>query len=324
METGTLAEQLGALESGLGVVRLADAGVVRVRGAGHREVLQRVLSQDLAALATGQGRIALLLAPKGQFRAVMAVLAGVDETLLLPPPGRAAELAAALSKYLLLSRCAAEPVARPGGAVAVVGARWLDGAAAAGASPAALAEGGWSGGSIDGERTVWLGRTMLGVAGALAFDASAEVEAALAGAGAVQVSREAVELGRIRLGAPAWGAELTDSVLPPEVGIEAEAVSYTKGCYIGQETIARMATYGHPTRALAGLRQLGSGPEPPDLPLPLTAAGEEKPRGSLTSWAWHPRVGGVGLAVVRRELAAPGTRLSCDGREFEVAPFPLW
>jgi folate-binding Fe-S cluster repair protein YgfZ len=113
-------------------------------------------------------------------------------------------------------------------------------------------------------------------------------------------------------------------VLPPEAGIEEETISYSKGCYVGQETVARMRTYGHPNRGLVGLRQMAASVEKPALPLPLTAAGEKKTRGSLTSWGLHPELGGVGLALVRRELTQPGTRLAADGREFEVTSFPLW
>jgi folate-binding Fe-S cluster repair protein YgfZ len=113
-------------------------------------------------------------------------------------------------------------------------------------------------------------------------------------------------------------------MLPPEVGIGDEAISYSKGCYVGQETIARMKTYGHPTRALVGLRQVGGISAAPVLPVPLTAAGEERARGSLTSWAWHPENGAVALGVVRRELTEAGTKLAGDGREFEVTSLPLW
>jgi len=113
-------------------------------------------------------------------------------------------------------------------------------------------------------------------------------------------------------------------VLPAEAGIEEETISYSKGCYVGQETVARMRTYGHPNRGLVGLRQVTGSADTPALPLPLTAAGEEKSRGSLTSWGWHPEHGGVGLALVRRELAQPGARLAGDGREFDVTSFPLW
>ena len=331
-----LASELTVLEGGAGALALPEAGVVRVSGHGHLDVLQRVLSQDLTGLGPGHGRLALLLAPKGQFRAVMAVFAGAGETLLLTPPDRAAEVAGALSKFLMLSRCTAQADASPG--VAVVGAGWLDAAAAAGADRVAL-EGdgvvvgaGWLAAAVvaaadpadvtgGGRDELWFGRTMLGAPGATAVGAA---WGALQAAGAREVSREAVELLRIRHGVPAWGNELTGTTLPPEVGIEGEAISSTKGCYIGQETMARMATHGHPTRALAGLRQVAGPPEPPELPLPLTAAGEDRPRASLTSWGLHPQRGGVGLALVRRELAVPGTRLAAAGRAFEIAPFPLW
>jgi len=303
------------LDSGAGVLALPDAGVVRVSGPGHRDVLQRVLSQDLDGLDPGRGRLALLLTPKGQFRAVMAVFGGAGETQLLAPPGRAAEVAGALSKFLMLSRCTAQADASAG--VAVVGAAWLDAAAAAGADRSALAAGD----ADSGREALWFGRTMLGVAGATAVGPA---WGALHVAGGREVSREAIELLRIRHGVPAWGNELTGTTLPPEVGIEGEAISSTKGCYVGQETMARMATYGHPTRSLAGLRQVGGPLEPPELPLPLTAAGEDRPRASLTSWSLHPQHGGVGLALVRRELAVPGTHLASPGRVFEVALFPLW
>ncbi len=330
-----LASELAALEAGAGVLVLPEAGVVRVSGPGHRDVLQRVLSQDLNGLEAGRGRLALLLAPKGQFRAVMAVFAGAGETLLLAPPGRAAEVAGALSKFLMLSRCTAHADMSPG--IAVVGAGWLEAAVATGADRATLAGGRVTGADrLDAARvaaagpaavggggrpSLWFGRTLLGVPGATVVGAA---ESALQAAGARETSREAVELLRIRRGVPAWGNELTGTTLPPEVGIEGEAISSTKGCYIGQETMARMATHGHPTRTLAGLRQVAGQPEPPELPLPLTAAGDNSPRASLTSWGLHPQHGGVGLALVRRELAAPGTRLAAPGRTFEIVPFPLW
>ncbi|OYV97465.1 MAG: hypothetical protein B7Z68_03375 [Acidobacteria bacterium 21-70-11] len=331
-----IASELAALEGGAGVLALREAGVVRVSGHGHLDVLQRVLSQDLNGLAPGHGRVALLLTPKGQFRAVMAVFAVAGETLLLTPPGRAAEVAGALSKFLMLSHCTAQADANPG--LAVVGTGWVDAAAAAGADRVALAGGGAVGGAgwLDaavvaaadpadvtggGRDALWFGRTMLGVAGATAVGVA---EAALHAAGTREVSREAVELLRIRHGVPAWGNELTGATLPPEVGIEGDAISSTKGCYIGQETMARLATYGHPTRSLAGLRQVAGPPEPPELPLPLTAAGEDRPRASLTSWGLHPQHGGVGLALVRRELAVPGTRLAASDRAFEITPLPLW
>ena len=321
---GVIADRLRTLEGGAGFLALTGAGLVRVTGPGNVDALQRVVSQDLRGLASGAGRLALLLAPKGQFRALMAVFAATGETLLMAPAGRAPELAAALRKYLALSRCAAEPVPDPGGATAVVGARWAEVAAALGADTGALASGGWHGGLVDGAPVSWFGRTMLGVPGAVVTGAAEEVLRRLAAAGAHPVPAAAVELARIGRGEPAWGLELTENVLPPEVGIGEAAISYSKGCYIGQETMARMKTYGHPTRSLVGLRQLSGDPEAPALPAPLAEAGADTTRGALTSWARHPELGGVGLALVRRELAAAGTRLAGAGREFEVTALPLW
>jgi len=317
-----LIAQLASLEGGAAYLPLADAGLARVSGPGHREALQRVLSQDVLGLSPGQGRPALLLAPKGQFRALMAVFAGEDSTWLLAPPGRGEELARSLRPYLLLSRCTAEPAVV--GAVAVLGPGRREAVAGALADAAALPEGGW----LERAGVLWFGRTLLGVPGAVAAarepDALAVLERQVRAAGAEPVSAGAVELERIRAGSPVWGAELTGTVLPPETGIDAETVSYSKGCYIGQETIARMRTYGHPNRCLAGLRQSAGDAGAPALPVPLTAAGEDKVRGTLTSWGWHPRHGGVALALVKRELAEPGTRLAGDGREFRVTRFPIW
>ncbi len=316
-----VADDLLQLEEGAGWLPLAGESLVRVAGTGHREALQRVLSQDVLRLRPGEGGLALLLAPKGQFRAIMAVFAGAEQSYLLAPSGRGAELSRELNRYLLLSRCSAEPVPAAG-AVAVLGPRWRDIGAAAGC--AAIPEGGWAATS----GALWFGRTLLGVPGAVAVAQDpaslAALRDALGTARAEQVSEAAVELARIRGGWPAWGAELTETVLPPEVGIEEETISYSKGCYVGQETVARMKTYGHPNRGLVGLRQMAGSAEKPALPLPLTTAGEEKTRGSLTSWGWHPKHAGVGLALVRRELTQPGTRLAAGGREFEVTSFPLW
>ena len=314
-------EELSALENGAGWLPVTGESLVRVSGKDHRGTLQRVVTQDILRLGQGEGALALLLAPKGQFRAIMAVFADGELSYLLAPPGRGGELTQGLATYLLLSRCKAEPVAAEG-VIAVLGPRWRESVSAAGG--AALRENG----GLATPGVLWFGRTMRGVPGAVAVAQDSRSLAALRGAlektGTQPVSEEVVELARMRVGWPAWGAELTETVLPPEVGIEEESVSYSKGCYVGQETLARMRTYGHPTRGLAGLRQLAGSSEGPRLPLPLVVVGEEKARASLTSWGWHPARGGVGLGLVRRDLMQPGVRLAGDGREFEVTRFPLW
>ena len=317
----SLTDELTALEEAAGWVPVSGDSLVRVAGPGHREALQRVVSQDILGIPDGQSALALLLAPKGQFQAIMAVFPGAAECWLLTPPGRAAEVAVRLSRYLRLSRCTAEAVPLAGG-LEVLGTDWAVEAAAAGADPAVLARGGWQ----QAGAVTWFGRTLAGISGAVgvAREPAALVAAEARLGGVARLSAEAVRIARIRVGWPEWGAELTEAVLPPEAGIEGETISFTKGCYIGQETIARLRTYGHPNRSLVGLHQVAGGDDPPALPVALHAAGEEKVRGSVTSWARHPERGGVALALVRREQAEPGTTLAGAGRTFVVAPFPLW
>jgi len=319
----SLAQQLRAARDGAAVGRLAPLDVLRLSGPEHREALDRIVSQDVKRMPAGHGRLALLLAPKGQFRALMAVCTGVDELLLLAPPGRGEQLASGLANYLRFSKCTLAPAVTGGTGLVVIGPRWTEVVEAVGADAATLAAGGACRVGNGAAATIWFGWTLLGVPGAIAVTGAAALaglEVALVGADAVAVGAEALELVRIAAGFPAWGAELTDTVLPPEVGIDTAAISYGKGCYVGQETIARMKTYGHPNRQLVRVLQV-DGPDPlPDLPLPLTATGEEKPRATLTSFGRDPERGGIGLALARREIADPGVRLSGAGLTFQIVP----
>lgn len=320
-------EGRGALVPGLSLALVGAPALLRLSGVDHREALDRIVSQDVKRLPAGEGRLALLLAPKGQFRALMAVFGGTDELLLAAPPGRGEALANSLTAYLRFSKSRLEPITRAPRALLLTGGGWGEVASACGADAVVLARGGWcrqgeGDGAVD-----WLGQTFLGFPGAIVVAADGEVldgiERQVRARGATPQGEAALELERIRVGFPAWGAELSDTVLPPEVGIDGAAISYTKGCYIGQETIARMRTYGHPNRTLVGVRLLdgSSGPKPP---LELRAEGDDRFRGVLTSFAVHPERGGVGLALVRRELAAPGTHLTGGASTLEVAPLPLW
>jgi tRNA-modifying protein YgfZ len=323
-----LRDQLIEIERGVAVRFGEGPAVLRLVGPDRVEALNRVVSQDVRTLPVGAGRLALLLAPKGQFRALMGVVAGSEELWLLAPPGREDTLRAGLGRYLAFSRSTLEPAGSGAVAVLVLGPRWTEVAAAAGAAVDVLAAGGCSVTGSPGEDVHWFGQTLQGVPGTLAHCstdvAAAGVELLARSLGACPAGAAAVELARIRVGFPAWGRELTETVLPAEVGIEPAAVSYTKGCYVGQETVARMRTYGHANRCLVGVRQRDGSAATPELPVPLVAVGEEKPRGTLTSLAFHPDIGGVGLALVRRELAAEGTCLRGDGRTFEITPLPLW
>jgi folate-binding protein YgfZ len=154
----------------------------------------------------------------------------------------------------------------------------------------------------------------------LIFDAEARerVIEALLVAGAAEVSPEAVEILRIEAGRPRFGAEMGTATMPAEAGIVEQAVSFTKGCYIGQETVARLHYKGKPNRHLRGLKL--SAPAQPGEPLRLG----EKEVGRLGSAAVSPAFGPIGMAILRRE-AEPGATVAVgeDGVTAQVVALPF-
>jgi folate-binding protein YgfZ len=150
-----------------------------------------------------------------------------------------------------------------------------------------------------------------------------DVGAALLAVGAphgLVASDEAVlELLRIEAGVPRLGRELDESVLPDEARLE-RAVSTTKGCYTGQEVVARMRSRGRVSHLLVGLRCA-------DPSLPALRASVQEPEGKrvgeVTSAVLSPRFGAIALAYVRRPWDAPGTRLRVGGGSVEVVSLPF-
>jgi folate-binding protein YgfZ len=142
------------------------------------------------------------------------------------------------------------------------------------------------------------------------------VKAALIDDGAVEIDEAQADVLRVEHGRPRYGVDLDDSVIPQEAGLNDRAVSFTKGCYVGQETVARLHWRGKPNRHLRGLR-LGEQVQPgTELRL------GEREVGRITSVAASPRFGTVGLALVRRE-AQPGDVLDAGGVRAEVVDLPF-
>ena len=137
-------------------------------------------------------------------------------------------------------------------------------------------------------------------------------------AGFTELNADAAEAWRIAVGVPRWGAELDENTMPAEAGIEERAVSYTKGCYIGQEIVSRVKSVGHVNRHLRGLRALDSSPLYEGmilLPIPTEGAADAataKEIGRITSAAPSAGHGGaefIALGYVRRGWETPGTLL---------------
>jgi folate-binding protein YgfZ len=143
---------------------------------------------------------------------------------------------------------------------------------------------------------------------------------ALRQAGAHPCGEEALEAFRIELGWPEYGRDISPSNLPQEVGRDRRTISLTKGCYLGQETVARLDSHGHVNRILAGLRF--DTPEVPPAGTELQTAG--RPAGQVTSAAFSPDLGAaIGLGYVRRGQEQPGTRLDSPYGPAVVAALPM-
>ncbi len=146
------------------------------------------------------------------------------------------------------------------------------------------------------------------------------VYAALCRAGAVPSAGEAFEAARIERGFPWFGRDITDRNLPQEIGRDRLAISFVKGCYLGQETVARIDALGHVNKTLVGVRFLG--PTIPASGTELTVGGQ--PAGLVTSASYSPRLAApLALAFVRRGSNAPGARLHSAAGEAEVIELPI-
>jgi glycine cleavage system T protein len=144
----------------------------------------------------------------------------------------------------------------------------------------------------------------------------------LVAAGARPAGLDAYEVLRVEAGTPVNGTDIDETQLPQELGRTDRAVSFTKGCYIGQETVARIRTYGHVNRSLVGLKLAGSG----TVPAGARLLRDGKEVGHITSAVESPRLGtAIALAYVRRGSQEPGTVLEVEGgrRTAIVAALPF-
>jgi folate-binding protein YgfZ len=262
-----------------------DRDVVRVSGPEAVSYLQGQCSQDIAALAVGDSAWSLVLQPQGKVDAwVRVTRAGGDEVLLDVDGGFGEALLARLARFKLRAKADLELLAWA--CVAVRG-------------PAAPPSNG-----VPFEWNGFRGFDVLGPDPAKPD-------------GVAIVGPAAYEVRRIEAGVPRMGAELTDKTIPAEAGVVEASVSFTKGCYTGQELVARIDSRGgNVPRRLRGLILDGA----PDVGSAVELAGRQV--GTLTSVARHPAGHAVALAYIGRDVAPPAD-VVCDGVAASVRALPL-
>jgi len=306
--------QYRQLREECGLLDRSERGKLVVSGPEAAEYLQGQLTNDTEALGPGDGLYAALLDRKGHMQADMRVLRPGEEPDLwldLEPEGLEAA-----RRHLQMYKIGREVEVRDAGEeralFSLIGPRAVEIAGSA-----ALPENACEGVVVGGAECLAVG-TALGIDLFVAVAERDRARDALLSAGAVEVTPEAAEILRIESGRPRFGAEMGTATMPAEAGIVEQAVSFTKGCYIGQETVARLHYKGKPNRHLRGLKL--SGPAQPGATLRLG----EKDVGTLGSAALSPALGPVGLAILRRE-AEPGATVAVgeDGVTAEVVALPF-
>jgi len=296
-----------------GFVRRPGWTVLEVRGADAIDFLESQLTNDVAPLEPGDGRYAALLDRKGHLQSDMRVLLiDAERAWLVAEAAGAERVASHLGMYKVGRDVAVDLLAVT--TLSVIG-------------PASRVATGIELPPAEGShRLVALGGVadVTAIATDRGFDlvtdrpSESTLGDALRAAGVPEVGDEAAEVVRVESGCPRLGREMGTDTMPAEAGLVERAVSFTKGCYIGQETVARLHYRGKPNRHLRGLR-LES----------LASAGEavrlgDRELGTIGTAALSPARGPIALAVLRRE-AEPGGRVAVgdEGNTGEVVELPF-
>jgi tRNA-modifying protein YgfZ len=325
----SVAEECDAVRRRVGVADRGARGFFLIEGRDAERFLQGLVTNDAAGLRVGDAVYTLVLTPKARIIADMRLtrLAG-DRFVADCEPQAQQALGSVLVRYRLASKVTIDAAHDQYGMLLVAGADagmlLVD---AFGVLPAVdVAEGSGTLISIDGHECYALRSSLSGETAFELLGPRPAITAAwdalvgrLAKYDGRVIGADAVETLRIEAGVPRFGAELDDSLMPAEAGVVERAVSFTKGCYVGQEPVARLHYRGHANRGLRAL--LIDGPAPARA-TPVVVDGREV--GRVTSAAQSPTLGrAVALAIVRREVD-PGQVVRVGETDGELVAVPAY
>ena len=301
--TDTLAAEHEVLIGGCGLVDRSERGKLALSGPGAVEFLNGQVTNELADLHPGEGRYAAFLTHKGKMLGDLRILApapqagGLDAAELLLDTERCAlqALFDMIRRFKIGYEVELEKRTLERGLLSLIGPRAV---AICGADGLAGEEHSNMPVGVEGIPALAI-RTYVGVDLLCDSAATEALSGALRGRGAQPVSEQAAECVRIERGRPRYGADIDDSVIPQEAGLNDRAVSFTKGCYVGQETVARLFYKGKPNRVLRGLRLSGPAQHGDAVQLGRRVIGH------VGSYAASPALGPIALSLLRRE-AEPG------------------
>ena len=313
MTTVELDGQYRVLREGAGIVERPERRLLEVTGPDAVEYVHDQVTNDVAALAPGEGCYAALLDRKGHLQTDLVVLrTGPDQLLLACDVEGREALGVHLGTYRVGRRVEFAKLDESHAVISVIGPATVPVIGAGPLGPENHHREASIGGSQVRVVATDLGGDLVCARGDLD-----QLRAALADAGAEPVDQDAAEIVRVEAGRPRFGREMTTATIPQEAGLNERAVSFTKGCYIGQETVARLHYKGKPNRHLRGL--LLAAPVADGAPVHLG----ERLLGHVGTSVLSPALGPIALAILRRE-AEPGARVTVDGDvDAEVVDVPF-
>jgi tRNA-modifying protein YgfZ len=305
--------EYSALHNGALFFDRSDRTRMRISGPKAAELVTGMVTNDVSSLTAGEGQYAAALTPKGKIVADIRIFAFADSLLVDTSAAASAGWKEMVRKYINPRIAPYHDVTSEVADIGVFGrsSRSIVSKVTGSDERELAALAPYSHVKVSfGEMPITIARVPemdldgfeifipVGNVGAL--------KARLHSAGIAAGSLDTWEIARVESGRPQWGADMDESTLPQEVNFDdLGAISYTKGCYIGQETVARIHFRGHVNRVLRKLRFV-TRPAPPKGAELLDETA--KVVGDLRSVALSPRFGGVALGMVRREVAS-GTTL---------------
>jgi len=329
-----------AVHDGAAIGSISARAQIAVAGSDRATYLQGLLTNDIVALTDGTGCYAAWLSPQGRMLTDMHVLQSAGMILLDVPLAEVSAVLARLDQFLFSEDVQIESLAE-----AMTGV-WVHGPQAASVISKVVSglrtdPGEWldyqhSTATFNGNPVSVARIDQLGVPGYCVFLAratEASFVAAAVDAGAKVVGPEALHAARIEAGYPLFGVDMTDDTIPLEAGIDQRAISFTKGCFVGQEVVIRVLHRGggRVVKKLVGFKLTTTADRPsaadgPSVGHPFKGAkvfSGEREVGVLTSVASSPRFGVIALGYVHRDFTSPGADVQVGGHPATVVALPM-
>ncbi|MBI5545727.1 MAG: aminomethyl transferase family protein [Deltaproteobacteria bacterium] len=317
-----------ALRATCGLLDRSDRGKLRLTGSERASFIHGLVTNDIKSLEPGRGAYTAILNPKGHLIADARILVRRDDLLLDVEPGREGSVREHLEHHLISEDVEVHDITGDFALFSLVGPK------AAEALPAAL------GGTrphldehhhADRDGALVIATRLGALEGLDLLVPSGRAVCVLQlllergrPLGVVPVGLDAVEIARVEAGVPRFSADMDEETIPLEANLSGRAISFTKGCYVGQEVIARASFRGGVRRKLVGLRLAEDAPPPPSGTHLFKTAGDLKPAVELTTALRSPRFGVIALGYARREYQQPGMELvTAEGRRATVCALPF-